>query len=172
MITLCPARAEDAPLLARTRQKAWAATYRGIYPDEWIDAFDLARHTEKDRRRIENPENRVYLAMDGDDCVGYAYFGPLTRGQYKDFQICLNSLYFLPGYQGKGLGRRVLALLTAECRRRGFDKFFCGCNAHNLNARALYEHMGGVLGAQSVGHENQAEDQVYYEFSLNPAPPN
>ena len=166
MIALRPARSEDAPLLARTRQKAWAATYRGIYPDEWIDAFDFARHTEKDRRRIENPENRVYLAMDGDDCVGYAYFGPLTRGQYKDFQICLNSLYFLPGYQGQGLGRRIFALLTAECRRRGIDKFFCGCNAHNRAARAFYEHMGGILGKTDTGHENRAEDQVYYEFHL------
>ena len=166
MIELRRACPDDAALLARTRQKAWAATYRGIYPDEWIDVFDVSRHTEKDRRRIEDPDKQVYLAMDGSDCVGYACFGSLTRGQYKDFQICLNSLYFLPGYQGKGLGRRVFALVTEECRSRGVDKFFCGCNAHNHKARSFYEHMGGILGKTDTGHENKAEDQVYYEFYL------
>lgn len=33
-VTFKKAEPTDAPLLAATRQKAWAATYRGIYPDE------------------------------------------------------------------------------------------------------------------------------------------
>ena len=166
MIAFTPARLEDAQRLAETRQKVWAATYRGIYPDEWIDAYDLAAHTAQDIRRIKNPENRVYLAMDGASCVGYLYFGPLTRGPYKDFQMCLNSLYFLPDYQGKGLGRRAFALVSAECRRRGIDKFYCGCHPDNLPARSFYIHMGGVLGRENLGHENRAEDSVEYEFYL------
>lgn len=35
----------DAELLAETRRSAWDATYRGIYPDAWIDEYDLAEQT-------------------------------------------------------------------------------------------------------------------------------
>ena len=156
----------DAAVLTETRQKVWAATYRGIYPDEMIDGYDYPKHNARDLRRINDPENTVWLAMDGDDCVGYLYVGPCGYGRYKDFDFCLNSLYFLPEYQGIGLGRQAFQLVKEECRRRGYDRFFCGCSAHNHRARGFYEHMGGVLGAQSVGHENKAEDLVYYEFCL------
>ena len=161
----------DAPILTETRRKAWDTTYRGIYPDEMIDDYDYDLRLERDRQRIVDPEQLVYLVFDGESCVGFLCIGPSTHIAYKDFRFCLNALYFLPSYQKQGLGRKAFALTEAECRRRGYDKFFCGCNAHNLNARAFYEHMGGVLGAQSVGHENHAEDQVYYEFSLNSDPP-
>ena len=157
----------DAPILTETRRRCWDAAYRGIYPDEMIDDYDYSRHGARDLARISDPENTVWLAMDGESCVGYLYVGPCGYGPYKDFAFCLNSLYFLPDYQHIGLGGRAFALAAAECRRRGYEKFFCGCNAHNHNARAFYAHMGGVLGAESDGHKNKAEDQVYYEFYLN-----
>ena len=113
----------DAELLAETRRSAWDATYRGIYPDAWIDEYD-----------------------------------------YKDFSFCLNSLYLLPPYQHMGLGRRIFAQVRQAARERKLDSFFCGCNVHNLPARRFYEKMGGVVGEIDDGHENLAEDQMYFEF--------
>ena len=158
---------EDAPILTETRRKVWEATYRGIYPDEMIDRYDFAFHAEKDRKRIADPDQKVLLVMDGSACVGYLCFGPYSLGNYKDLGFCLYAIYFLPPYQHRGLGRYAFSLVMEECQRLGFDKFFCGCNAHNSNARGFYEHMGGVLGKQDLGHENKAEDQVYYEFYLD-----
>ena len=64
-VTFKKAEPTDAPLLAATRQKAWAATYRGIYPDEMIDQYDLERYTAKDRERLQDPKRggmcRVFL---------------------------------------------------------------------------------------------------------------
>ncbi len=37
-------------------KKVWAATYRGIYPDEMIDQYDLERYTAKDRERLQDPK--------------------------------------------------------------------------------------------------------------------
>jgi GNAT superfamily N-acetyltransferase len=170
MVEFRIARVSDASTLAAARQKVWDATYRGIYPDEMIDRYDLALFTARDEKRIANPENKVWLVMDGADCVGYLVAGPCGFGKYKDFDFCLNSLYLLPPYQKLGLGRRAFELTVAECRRRGFNKFFCSCSPHNENAMGFYEHMGGVIGAQSLGHANKAEDVVYFEFLLNSEP--
>ena len=167
MVEFQLAQVSDAPILAATRQKVWDATYRGIYPDEMIDQYDMALFTAKDRTRISDPENKVWLVRNGADCVGYLVVGPCGFGRYSDFSFCLNSLYLLPPYQNMGLGRKAFKLTAEECRRRGFDKFFCSCSPYNRNAMGFYEHMGGVLGYQSTGHENKAEDQVCYEFYLN-----
>ena len=153
---------EDARLLAETRRRAWDTTYRGIYPDAMIDEYDLEAHTARDAARIADPANAVFLAMDGAECVGYFTYGPYTYGRYKDFALCLNSLYFLPGYRRMGLGRRAFAQLTEFCRERGIQKFFCGCNCHNLPAQAFYRAMGGVVGAVHGGHADRAEDQMYF----------
>lgn len=158
----------DAPILSATRQKAWNATYRGIYPDKLIDEYDFAARTEFDKKRIEDPSQLVFLLMDGETCGGYFCLGTPAYGKYKDFDFCLNALYFLPPYQGCGFGRQAFRIAADECRQRGLSKFFCGCNAHNLKARAFYGHMGGHLGTARLGHSNRAEDQVYFEFYLEP----
>lgn len=165
MIVFKRADYDDLPILAATRQKVWATTYRGIYPDEKIDHFDHNWHIARDRRRMEDPKQEYYLVMDGDACVGYFYYGT-PHVDYKDFIFCLNSLYFLPEYRGKGLGRRVFDLLHKVCAERGIDKFFNGCNIHNLPAQAFYLKMGGVVGLVDGGHSNKSEDQMYFEYTV------
>ena len=160
------AAASDARTLTETRQKVWATTYRGIYPDEMIDQYDYARHSVRDAQRISDPENDVFLAWDGEQCVGYFYYGPCGYGTYRDFDLCLNSLYVLPEYRRMGLGSRVFAQLRQVCRERGLTKFFCGCSCHNLPAQAFYRKMGGIVGEVHDGHADKAEDILYFEFYL------
>ena len=166
MIEFRKATPDDAPILAAARPKMWATTYRGIYSDEKIDNYDLAWHTARDRKRMEDPEQVFYLVMDGDDCVGYFHYGPPHCEPYRDFQLCLNSLYFLKEYRGMGLGRRVFDHMRAVCKARGLDKFFCQCNCHNLPAQGFYRKMGGIATLYMDGHENKAEDQMVFEFYL------
>ena len=106
----------------------------------------------------------AYLVMDGGQCAGYFSYGAASHGGYKDFSFCLNSLYLLPPYQHMGLGRRIFAQVRQAARERKLDSFFCGCNVHNLPARRFYEKMGGVVGEIDDGHENLAENQMYFEF--------
>lgn len=151
----------DAALWTETRQKAWAATYRGIYPDGWIDRYDFAGKLRKDTESLENPNLFSWLVMDGTTCAGYFSYGPDSGNLFY-----LKSLYLLPGYQRKGLGRRILEQLKEDCRRLGYTRFYNHCNQHNLPARAFYEKMGGKLVAIDSGHSNKAEDQCRYEYDL------
>lgn len=165
-IELRRCEAEDALLLAKTRLQVWNQTYRGIYPDEMLDAYDLKFYADRDRQRIENPAHHYYLYLDGNECVGYFSFGPCNFGSYKDFTLCLNSLYIRQDYKGLGLGRLAFDTIRQYAREQGNHKFFCGCNIHNLPAQEFYRHMGGVVGNISGGHENRAEDIIHFEFHI------
>ena len=70
----------DAELLAETRRSAWDATYRGIYPDAWIDEYDLAEQTQRERARLEQTDYMAYLVMDGGQCAGYFSYGAASHG--------------------------------------------------------------------------------------------
>ena len=166
MIELKKASFEDACLITTTRRSVWEQTYRGIYPDEMIDCYDYDHHLQRDESRILSPQHHHYLFMDDKDCVGYFAFGPANYGPYKDFSLCLNSLYICDGYKGHGLGKKAFSVMREYAASRGISKFFCGCNVHNEKAQAFYRHMGGVEGLLSTGHENRSEDIIHFEFYL------
>lgn len=152
---------EDAFLWASTRQKVWETTYRGIYPNEWIDNYDLPTKMAKDRENLENPDVISYVAMDGDRCVGYFSYGPVDGGEFY-----LRNLYFLLDYQGKGLGKLAFSYLQKDCIRLGYSGFYVHCNYHNLPARRFYVHMGGVYAGNNGFHKNKAEDQCRYNYTI------
>ena len=166
MIELRRATAADAELLARTRRIVWEETYRGIYPDEMLDGYDVAYYAVRDRQRLEDPRHHFFLFLEADTCVGYFSFGPYNFGSYEDFDLCLNNLYIRSGYKGQGLGKRAFSVITQYCAQQGIPKFFCGCNAHNHPAIGFYRYMGGVPGDEPRSHENSSGDIIHFEFHL------
>lgn len=160
-VTFKKAGPADAALLAATRQKAWAATYRGIFPDEMIDQYDLESYTARDREKLEDPKRETYLLLDGAACVGYFSYGANARGKFY-----LYSIYLLPGYQRKGIGRAMMRQVASACRDAGAASFYCDCQPQNARARRFYEAMGGSLIWFSPRHQNRAEDSCRYEFHL------
>ena len=162
------ARVADAKMLAATRQKAWKTTYIGIYSDDKIDNFDYGVHEQKFITQIRNPENNVYVIEIDNEVIGYFSFGTPRHGSYKDFELCLNSLYILKYYQGRGIGSRIFAFVKDYCRNNGINKFFNACNTHNIKAKAFYKEMGGILTFEDSGHTDKAEDQCYFEYILHP----
>ena len=152
-----PAEERDAAVIGALRREIWGTTYRGIYPDEAIDQYDVEGHLRRDRARIAGPAFRVWVIEDGERPIGYLYL------QYGS-GVHIQSLYVLREYQGRGIGRAAFALIRNCCRGWGLETFTCNCNEHNAPARGFYEHLGGILIGADVGHENRQEDQVMYLF--------
>ncbi len=165
MIEFRKAAVSDAPLLAFTRQKAWAATYRGIYPDEMIDDFDFSWHIAREERNLRNPDILTYLIMDGENCGGYFTYFIKDKPIWRDYQARLFSLYLLPPLQGRGLGRRVLEFVKQDCRRHGLTKLYLSCAPQNTSAMDFYRYMGGKIVAEDTGHAAAEEDTVEFEFN-------
>ena len=166
MIELRQASSEDAYRIASTRQIVWKEVYRGIYPDEKLDHYDVDFYTARDSVRMENPASRYYLFLAEGECIGYFSFGPYNYGTYKDFSLCLNDLYIRREFTGIGLGKRAFSVVRQHCLEIGISKFFCGCNANNTPAIAFYRHMGGIQG-DDFRLDVPKEDQIiHFEFYI------
>lgn len=148
------AQEADAPVIARLRQKIWAATYRGIYPDEMIDQFDYGWHTRQDQARIQSPKYMVYLIVEGDRPIGYLN---LKMGELP----VLLSLYVLPEYQRRGIGRAAFRLIRQYCGPSGFT---CQCQPRNETAMAFYHAMGGIITARDEENAESWQDSVTFSF--------
>ncbi len=157
MLTFPSACEEDAPVIARLRQQCWAATYRGVYPDDMIDAYDHAWHAARDLARIRDGNHRVRLIVQDGQPVGYItllHEPPL-----------LMSLYILPEYQRQGIGSAAFRLVRDTFRAHGHTCFTCHCLPANAPARAFYQRMGGVIAGEDAGNPEPWQDSVIYRFT-------
>lgn len=166
MATIRPAGIEDASILSIIRQKAWDSAYRGIYPDEVIDDFDYETHTARFLRQINAENVWVYAIVEDDTLVGFTVIGMAIPAVYRDITVCLHSLYLLPKYQGKGIGKSVMEFVRNWCKEKGVFRFYNSCNPHNRRAMAFYYAMGGIIGLRDACNDSPAEDQVYFEYTV------
>ena len=157
MIRFIPAQAGDAPLLGQLRQQCWAATYRGIYPDEMIDRFDFAWHASQDLTRITDGRHDVLLITGDDQPIGYMI---IRHGAPP----LLHSLYLLPSHQRQGVGRMAFERMHQHCAARGQACFLCHCQPENAPAMAFYETMGGAVIARDETNEAAFMNSVTFRF--------
>ncbi len=155
---------KDAALLAQTRQKAWNATYRGIYPDSMIDEFDYDWHIRREEKNLQNPHIHTWLILSEGACHGYVTWIASEKPLWRDYHFRLYSLYLLPQLQGRGLGRRIFQGIQTQCRELGYGKLYVSCQPQNIPAMGFYSHMGGRIVAEDTGNEEQFMDTVEWEF--------
>lgn len=152
------AKESDAPLVAQLRQKVWSTTYRGIFPDEMIDAFDYGWHTERDLYRIRCRDYAVWLMVKEETAIGYLI---LKKGT----PVLLNSLYVLLEYQRQGIGKQAFEVTKQYCLTHGAVEFTCYCQPDNKNAMAFYKKMGGAVVGYDMGNEEDWKNSVIWRFA-------
>lgn len=128
----------DADGIGAVSVRAWQAAYRGIMPDDFLDALDPNERagTWWDALAGSGPDRRVVVAVDGDRVVGFAAFGPArsdaTTGE-------LYALNVDPQTWGAGVGRRLLRTATTWLGDAGYAEAELFVAIGNERARRFYE---------------------------------
>lgn len=151
------ARRGDELAVAAVHVRSWQEAYRGLMPDDYLDALD-----PRDRAAAYTFEPAVPAAPttvlavgeeDGEEVVlGFATFCP-SRDEDALGLGEIVALYVDPGRHQGGVGR----LLMAEARRRlveaGFTEGLLWVLDGNARAAGFYEREGWVPdGARRVEH--------------------
>ena len=143
MLAIRPAIPADARECVRlrgmTRENAVSAQRLasvGITPLSWA-------------QDIESGKLPGWVSTNQDEVVGYC-FGDSTTGE-------IVVLALLPAYEGQGLGRRLLALVTQHLRSAGHSTLFLGCAADpKVRSHGFYRH----LGWRSTGNIDRHGDEI------------
>jgi GNAT superfamily N-acetyltransferase len=118
-VELREARLGDEAGVADIHVRAWQEAYRGLIPDEFLDALDPEDRAARYTFESEDPDAPTTLlaVQEGEDC-GEVIFGFVTFGRSRDADAPdhgeIVALYVDPDRYEGGLGR----MLMAEARRR------------------------------------------------------
>ena len=118
--TVRAATKEDAEAVARTYVETWRDAYPGMLPDKVLLGLSAPRHAESWRRRIGEAGEIVIVAEDGE--AGIVGFG--SAGRARDANLGhageIYTLYLLPDWRDRGLGRALLGALFDALVARGY----------------------------------------------------
>jgi ribosomal protein S18 acetylase RimI-like enzyme len=164
-----PARATDIPAIAEVIVSAWQAAYRGILPDEWLDAMSIPRIEESWIGGLQDETYKV-LVVEADGCArGFVGFGA-ARGDDLDPDRVgeLYAIYVHPEWWGRGAGRALLSEALAALRERGYAHVVLWTMRDNARARRFYERAGLVWdgATQESSRGSTAFTEVRYGQDL------
>jgi len=143
-VQIRPAAPADAPALGRLHVRAWQSAYRGMLPDDYLDALDAQAEPRERMWRdlIERPRDgqTLLVAEDGRAVVGFCHTarareGPPDLGE-------LFSIYVDPDRIGTGLGAALMRPSLDAMRAAGFPAAVLWVLDANDLARRFYERFG------------------------------
>jgi GNAT superfamily N-acetyltransferase len=131
----------DAVKIAAVHVASWEDNYRGILPDEVIDARTLERRIEQWRKALQDPVRVTYVSCANDaEVVGFASALVFTP-QRDGFDSYLQAIYLLSSAKGTGVGKSLLRALAQDLIARGCKNMALRVLSENP-ARRFYEHLG------------------------------
>lgn len=143
-ITYRKAVLEDCLDLAILKGQVWNTTYKGIYSEEKLSGYDIAKNESIFQNIVNNPDIELFVALDNQKIVGLMTCGKPYR-PFMDFQQEISLLYILKEYQRQGIGKTFFELAKKQVKENGYTEFFLAVNSKNFGAQKFYESMGGTV---------------------------
>ncbi len=132
--------AADLPAIARVHLESSRVAYRGICPDDVLDALTLQGRVELWRQRYDKlgPEGRLWVSQ-RSSIVGFAAADRVTD---EEKSCELLSFYVAPDWWGRKVGHDLMQWLLDDLRERNFDRVLLWTIKTNQRARDFYEKAG------------------------------
>ncbi|HEY1999638.1 GNAT family N-acetyltransferase [Paraburkholderia sp.] len=141
-LSLRPATAADAELIASIHAVSWQATYRGLLPDAFLDREVTRERAAYWQARLNAPaaERRsVVIAESAGEPVGFAC---VERQPDSAWGVLLDNLHTLPGHQGMGVGKLLMRAAEDWARAQGETQLYLYVLEGNRLAIGFYERQG------------------------------
>lgn len=110
----------DVDAVAQVHVRSWQRAYRGLLPDEYLDALQPAERAARYTfGEVEPGQPSTVVAVEGDVICGFATIGPCSNADMATAGE-LYGLYVHPDWWSHGAGR----MLLHDARRRLVDDGF------------------------------------------------
>lgn len=142
-MNLRPATISDAEAIARAHVLTWQTSYRGLVPDDFLDA--LVVESRADTWRVvlgeANPTHATWVGLIDGQVVGFAHVGPSRDDDARDGVGELYAIYVLAEHQGRGVGQALIRVAASWLGERYRSATLWVLEA-NERSRRFYEMSG------------------------------
>ena len=160
---ICIATDEDCRSLATLKRRVWETTYRGIYPDEKLDKYDIDLNENKFKNMIKQKSQKLFVVLNESEIIGYMSCGKIMR-PFDEHTHDIGLLYLAKEYQGKGIGLDLFQFAKNELKNQGVTEFIVSCNKYNISAQQFYKKMGGKIIKIDEDNKDKSIPQVKFQF--------
>lgn len=144
------AKLEDRTEIARVHVQSWRTTYKGIFPQKYLDQLSIDERAAGWYRIIKHSPNDSHLLIarnHNNEIVGFASCGA-GRDFGKGFGE-VYAIYLLEEYQKKGIGRSLFQLSLSLLKKEGFKSVGLWA-AEGGPAEQFYQRAGGHAHSQKI----------------------
>lgn len=129
----------DLPSVRRITWQSWISTYVSFIPESDLKSYFDIHYTEDALLSIFNdPFSQGFVAERDHQIAGYARIF-FNRDENR---LYVPSLYFLPDFQGQGMGRQLLEAAEEYAAEKGLDELWIGVMLKNNQALVFYRKVG------------------------------
>ena len=163
MIEVRAATLDDVDAIASAHIDGWRVGYRGVVPDDYLDAEDFAT-SRRDRWRTWAPgadEDRVFVVALQGRVVGFGHVGPERldpvcdhSGSDEAIEISgsgraeVYAFYLHPTAWGSGGAGALMSRCEEFLRDEGYRSAVLWVLRDNPRARSFYEKAGWIVTGQ------------------------
>lgn len=143
MISYRTATPADTTTIADLHTRSWQLHYRGMMDDRYLDEDIVEERLAEWQKRMNspNPDQHIVMAMDGDQCCGFAC---VYLRYDPEWGALLDNLHVLPGWQRRGIARELVRRTAAWVHENTPEaKYHLLVLAGNANAIRFYDRIGG-----------------------------
>jgi ribosomal protein S18 acetylase RimI-like enzyme len=163
---------EDVSAISDINVRGWQAAFRGLFPDEFLDAADPRNRDSIFAERVtKGPPHHAAVAVGGDDeVVGFVILGPPGAEDLDPTRVHeLWGLYIEPERFGTGVGRMLMDHALGRLHAGGWDYAILWTLRAVERTCRFYEAAGWYRdGEERVWElpEGNPVDLVRYRFDL------
>jgi ribosomal protein S18 acetylase RimI-like enzyme len=138
-IVIRPWQKADLASIRRITWHSWISSYASFIPESDLKSYFDLRYTEEAfLSMFDDPLTQGFVAETGDQIAGYARLF-FNRDENR---LYVPSLYFLPDFQGQGMGRQLLEAAEEYAAEKGLDELWIGVMVRNNPALVFYRKVG------------------------------
>src|SRR6266540_3762811 len=101
----------DAGPIATAHMRSWQTAYRGILPDEFLDALSIPEREQRVRDLLvdRRAERHVWVIASEEGILGFSDAGPSREDNAPSWAGEVYAIYLDPTAVGQGLGGELFA---------------------------------------------------------------
>ncbi len=156
-ITIRPIQNDDLPAVREITWGAWMQAYSRFIPEaDLLVYFNQQYSLEALAQLFSSPDVTGFMGLVSGKPAGYIK----TSFESSENRFYITSVYVLPDYQGRGLGKMLFAEALWCARHYAVREVWIGVMVANTEALAWYEKLGFqfireepfTMGATTVAH--------------------